>query len=131
MDVFSNINRGIEETFNDASVHNVEYKGNLKFRINVSSQKIEKSTSNNTSSLLEESHNAEKELFTSTLSESVFQSNHNSTFLDKSMDFTKKTNISKMKSPKAKNEEDLNPKTKEESCYQEKQGKIPRMIPFT
>ena len=123
MDAFSNINRGIEETFNDASVHNVEYKGDLKFRINVSSQKIEKSTSNNTSSLLEESHNAEKELFTSTLSESVFQSNHNSTFLDKSMDFTKKTNISKMKSPKAKTKKTSTPRQKKKAVTKKNKEK--------
>lgn len=93
----SNINREIEETLNDASVDNGDYKGDLKFRINVSSQKIEKSTSNNTSSLLGELSTTEKKLSTSTLSESVFQPNHNSTLLDEGME----TNISKLKSSKA------------------------------
>ena len=47
----SKINRGIEDqeidnTFNDALILNVDYhyQGDLKFRINVSSQKMEKST---------------------------------------------------------------------------------------
>ena len=80
----SKINRGIEDqeidnTFNDASILNVDYhyQGDLKFRINVSSQKMEKSTSNNTSKLLDESIIEEKGLITTSLSESVFLSGQN------------------------------------------------------
>ena len=103
----SKINRGIEDqeidkTFNDASILNADYQGDLKFRINLSSQKMEKSTSNDTSKLLDESL-IEKGLFTSTLSESVFLPDQNSTLLDESMDVTRKTNVSKVKTSKAAN----------------------------
>ena len=93
----SKINRGIEDqeidkTFNDASILNDDYQGGLKFKINVSSQKMEKSTSHDTSKLLDESL-IEKGLYTKTLSESVFLPGQHLTLLDESMDVTRKTNV--------------------------------------
>ncbi len=112
----SKINRGIEEqevekTFHDASVLNessADYKGDLKFKINVSSQKVQKLESNqDTSKLLDESL-IQKGLFTATnLNESVFQ---NSTFMNDSI--TKQTNVSKLKASKATKVKTSTPKQK-------------------
>jgi len=106
------INRGIEDkeiekTFNDASILNADYKGDLKFKVNRSSQKLEKSFSNDTIRLLDDSPMAmeEKGLLTATLSESVFLPIQDLTTMneDKTMNvsLTKKTNVSKLKASKA------------------------------
>ena len=119
----SKINRGIEDqeidnTFNDASILNVDYhyQGDLKFRINVSSQKMEKSTSHDTSKLLDESL-IEKGLYTKTLSESVFLPGQHLTLLDKSMDVTKKTNVSKVKASKVAKMKTSTPRQKKKTVY--------------
>ena len=95
----------IEKTFNDASILNADYKGDLKFKVNLSSQKLEKSISNDTSSLLDESPSEEKGLLTATLSESVFLPIQDLTTMneDKTLNvsLTKKTNVSKLKASKA------------------------------
>ena len=121
----SKINRGIEDqeidnTFNDASILNVDYhyQGDLKFRINVSSQKMEKSTSNNTSKLLDESF-IEKGLYTTTLSESVFLPDKNLT-LDESMDVTRKTNVSKVKGSKEAKMKTSTPRQKKKTVSKKK-----------
>lgn len=114
----SKINRGIEDqdvekTFHDASVLNdssADYKGDLKFKINVSSQKVQKLESNlDTSKLLDESL-IQKGLFTTTnLDESVFLPSQNST-LNESI--TKKTNVSKLKASRATKVKTSTPKQK-------------------
>ena len=117
----SKINRGIEEqevekTFHDASVLNdssADYKGDLKFKINVSSQKVQKLESNlDTSKLLDESL-IQKGLFTATnLNESLSESflpSQNST-LNESI--TKKTNVSKLKASRATKVKTSTPKQK-------------------
>ena len=126
----SKINRGIEDqeidnTFNDASILNVDYhyQGDLKFRINVSSQKMEKSTSNNTSKLLDESIIEEKGLITTSLSESVFLSGQNLKILDESMDVSMKTNISKMKGSKALRMKTSTPRLKKKTESKKKVNK--------
>ena len=98
---------------NDASILNADYKGDLKFKVNLSSQKLEKSISNDTSSLLDESPSEEKGLLTATLSESVFLPIQDLTTMneDKTLNvsvtkktnvsLTKKTNVSKLKASKA------------------------------
>ena len=115
----SKINRGIEDqdvekTFHDASVLNdssADYKGDLKFKINVSSQKVQKLESNqDTSKLLDESL-IQKGLFTATnLNESVFLPSQNSTFMNDSI--TKQTNVSKLKASKATKVKTSTPKQK-------------------
>ena len=126
----SKINRGIEDqeidnTFNDALILNVDYhyQGDLKFRINVSSQKMEKSTSNNTSKLLDESIIEEKGLITTSLSESVFLSGQNLKILDESMDVSMKTNISKMKGSKALRMKTSTPRLKKKTESKKKVNK--------
>lgn len=103
----SKINRGIEnqqieKTFNDASILNesyTDYKGDLKFKINVSSQNIQKMENQDTSKLLDESL-IEKGLFTTAnLDESVFLPSKNSTLMNESL--TKKTNVTKLKASRA------------------------------
>ena len=68
-------------------------------------QKLEKSISNDTSSLLDESPSEEKGLLTATLSESVFLPIQDLTTMneDKTLNvsLTKKTNVSKLKASKA------------------------------
>ena len=115
----SKINRGIEEqevekTFHDASVLNessADYKGDLKFKINVSSQKVQKLESNlDTSKLLDESL-IQKGLFTTTsLDESVFLPSQNSTLMNASV--TKQTNVSKLKASRATKVKTSTPKQK-------------------
>ena len=108
----SKINRGIEDqeidkTFNDASIlneSNSDYKGDLKFKINVSSQKVQKiESSHDTSRLLDESL-IKKGLFTETnLNESTFLPSQNSTLNESILDvsLSKKTHLSKLKASKA------------------------------
>ena len=118
----SKINRGIEDeqiekTFNDASIlneSNADYKGNLRFKINVSSQKVEKimkvETNLDTSKLLDESL-IQKGLFTSTnLNESCFLPGQNSTLMNESM--TKQTNVSKLKASRTTKVKSSTPKQK-------------------
>ena len=119
----SKINRGIEDqeidkTFNDASIVNADYQGDLKFRINVSSHKMEKSTPNDTSKLLDESF-IEKGLYTTTLSESVFLPDKNLT-LDESMDVTRKTNVSKVKGSKEAKMKTSTPRQKKKTVSKKK-----------
>ena len=100
----SNINRKNEKTGNSFRKAD-DYKGDLKFKINLSSQKMEKSFSDDTSRLLDESPDGDEEKgsLTTTLSESVFLPNQNSTSLKDSEDVSlaKKTNVSKLKARKA------------------------------
>ena len=115
----SKINRGIEDqeidkTFNDASILNADYQGDLKFTINVSSQKMEKSTSHDTSKLLDESL-IEKGLYTKTLSESVFLPGQHLTLLDESIDVTRKTNVSKVKASKVDKMKTSTPRQKKKT----------------
>ena len=116
----SKINRGIEDeqiekTFNDASILNeshADYKGNLRFKINVSSQKVEKilETNLDTSKLLDESL-IQRGLFTTTnLDESVFMPDQNSTLMNESI--TKQTNVSKLKASRATKVKTSTPKQK-------------------
>ena len=97
----SKFNRGIEDeqiekTFNDASIlneSNADYRGDLRFKINVSSQKVEKVEGSDTSKLLDESL-IQKGLFsTINLNESCFLPGQNTN--------TKQTNVSKLKASKA------------------------------
>ena len=103
----SKINRGIEDeqiekTFNDASILNeshADYRGDLRFKINVSSQKVEKVEGSDTSKLLDESL-IQKGLFsTINLNESCILPGQNSMMMNESI--TKQTNVSKLKASKA------------------------------
>ena len=120
----SKINRGIEDeqiekTFNDASIlneSNADYKGNLRFKINVSSQKVEKimkvETNLDTSKLLDESL-IEKGLFTTTnLNGSGFLPlpGQNSTLMNASL--IKQTNVAKLKATRATKVKTSTPKQK-------------------
>ena len=114
----SKFNRGIEDeqiekTFNDASIlneSNAEYRGDLRFKINVSSQKVEKVEGLDTSKLLDESL-IQRGLFTTTnLDESVFMPDQNSTLMNESI--TKQTNVSKLKASRATKVKTSTPKQK-------------------
>ena len=114
----SKINRGIEDqkiekTFNDASILNesyADYKGDLKFKINVSSQNIQKIENQDTSKLLDESL-IQKGLFaTANLDESVFLPSKNSTLMTESE--AKKTNVTKLKASRAAKVKTSTPKQK-------------------
>ena len=113
----SKINRGIEDeqiekTFNDASIlneSNAEYRGDLRFKINVSSQKVEKVEGLDTSKLLDESL-IQKGLLITNLNESCFLPGQNSTMMNESM--TKQTNVSKLKTSRAMKLKTSTPKPK-------------------
>ena len=114
----SKINRGIEDeqiekTFNDASILNeshADYRGDLRFKINVSSQKVEKVEGSDTSKLLDESL-IQKGLFsTINLNESCFLPGQNTMMMNESM--TKQTNVSKLKASRATKVKTSTPKQK-------------------
>ena len=114
----SKINRGIEDeqiekTFNDASILNeshADYRGDLRFKINVSSQKVEKVEGSDTSKLLDESL-IQKGLFsTINLNESCILPGQNSMIMNESI--TKQTNVSKLKASRATKVKTSTPKQK-------------------